>query len=99
MTWSSGESRRIAGIRCSSFSHFSLILFLRVNGAVIKGFEEDVGTKISFYGFTTNTMKNALGLYRGDGFRKIPQSPVSPVRATGEALSGNTLKLLYSYSR
>lgn len=47
-----------------------------MNGAIIKGFEEDVGTKISFYGFTTNTMKNALMLYREDGFTKIPQSPV-----------------------
>lgn len=47
-----------------------------MNGAVIGGFEEDVGTKISFYGFTTNTMKNALMLYHEDGFTKIPQSPV-----------------------
>ncbi|XP_071322056.1 alpha-N-acetylgalactosaminide alpha-2,6-sialyltransferase 2 [Trachinotus anak] len=46
----------------------------RMNGAVIRGFERDVGTKISFYGFTTNTMKNALILYRGDGFTRIPQS-------------------------
>uniref|UniRef100_A0A4W5KCF2 alpha-N-acetylgalactosaminide alpha-2,6-sialyltransferase n=1 Tax=Hucho hucho TaxID=62062 RepID=A0A4W5KCF2_9TELE len=29
----------------------------RVNGAITKHFEEDVGTKTSFYGFTTNTMK------------------------------------------
>ncbi|XP_035511372.1 alpha-N-acetylgalactosaminide alpha-2,6-sialyltransferase 2 [Morone saxatilis] len=50
-------------------------LVFRVNGAVIKGFEEDVGTKISFYGFTTNTMKNALRMYRTDGFTRIPQSP------------------------
>ncbi|XP_063759609.1 alpha-N-acetylgalactosaminide alpha-2,6-sialyltransferase 2 isoform X2 [Eleginops maclovinus] len=47
----------------------------RMNGAVIRGFEEDVGTKISFYGFTTNTMKNSLGRYRTDGFNRIPQSP------------------------
>ncbi|XP_070704782.1 alpha-N-acetylgalactosaminide alpha-2,6-sialyltransferase 2 [Pempheris klunzingeri] len=47
----------------------------RVNGAVIKGFEEDVGTKTSFYGFTTNTMKHALSWYRRDGFTSIPQSP------------------------
>ncbi|XP_039979999.1 alpha-N-acetylgalactosaminide alpha-2,6-sialyltransferase 2 isoform X2 [Xiphias gladius] len=47
----------------------------RMNGAVIGGFEEDVGTKVSFYGFTTNTMKNALSSYRTDGFTKIPQSP------------------------
>lgn len=47
-----------------------------MNGAVIRGFEEDVGTKISFYGFTTNTMKNALRFYGADGFAEVPQSPV-----------------------
>lgn len=47
----------------------------RMNGAVIRGFEKDVGTKISFYGFTTNTMKNSLGRYRTDGFTRTPQSP------------------------
>lgn len=47
----------------------------RMNGAVITGFEEDVGTKISFYGFTTNTMKHALSWYRSDGFTRIPQNP------------------------
>lgn len=46
----------------------------RVNGAVIKGFEDDVGTKTSFYGFTTNTMKNSLRRYHGDGFTSIPQT-------------------------
>ncbi|RXM98108.1 Alpha-N-acetylgalactosaminide alpha-2,6-sialyltransferase 2 [Acipenser ruthenus] len=45
----------------------------RLNGAVIKGFEEDVGTKTSFYGFTTNTMKNSLIAYRSFGFHRIPQ--------------------------
>lgn len=50
-------------------------LVFRVNGAVIKGFEEDVGTKISFYGFTTNTMKNALIMYKKYGFTRVPQSP------------------------
>ncbi|XP_023262501.1 alpha-N-acetylgalactosaminide alpha-2,6-sialyltransferase 2 [Seriola lalandi dorsalis] len=49
-------------------------LVFRMNGAVIRGFEDDVGTKISFYGFTTNTMKNGLNLYRADGFTRIPQS-------------------------
>ncbi|XP_069021501.1 alpha-N-acetylgalactosaminide alpha-2,6-sialyltransferase 2 isoform X2 [Embiotoca jacksoni] len=47
----------------------------RMNGAVIRGFEDDVGTKTSFYGFTTNTMKHALRWYRRDGFTKVPQSP------------------------
>uniref|UniRef100_A0A3Q2Q0T8 alpha-N-acetylgalactosaminide alpha-2,6-sialyltransferase n=1 Tax=Fundulus heteroclitus TaxID=8078 RepID=A0A3Q2Q0T8_FUNHE len=50
-------------------------LVFRMNGAVIRGFEEDVGTKISFYGFTTNTMKHALSWYRSDGFTRVPQSP------------------------
>ncbi|XP_074870710.1 alpha-N-acetylgalactosaminide alpha-2,6-sialyltransferase 2 [Carettochelys insculpta] len=46
----------------------------RLNGAVIKGFEEDVGTKTSFYGFTVNTMKNSLIAYREYGFTQIPQA-------------------------
>ncbi|KFV65411.1 Alpha-N-acetylgalactosaminide alpha-2,6-sialyltransferase 2, partial [Dryobates pubescens] len=45
----------------------------RLNGAVIKGFEEDVGTKISFYGFTVNTMKNSLIAYEEYGFTQVPQ--------------------------
>ncbi|KAJ7989399.1 hypothetical protein DPEC_G00304140 [Dallia pectoralis] len=45
----------------------------RVNGAITRHFEEDVGTKTSFYGFTTNTMKHSLLLYRKDGFNKVPQ--------------------------
>ncbi|KAM7079283.1 alpha-N-acetylgalactosaminide alpha-2,6-sialyltransferase 2-like [Molossus nigricans] len=45
----------------------------RVNGAVTKGFEKDVGTKTSFYGFTVNTMKNSLSVYRSLGFRSVPQ--------------------------
>lgn len=50
-------------------------LVFRMNGAVIRGFEEDVGTKISFYGFTTNTLKHALSWYRPDGFTAVPQNP------------------------
>nr|XP_008102573.1 PREDICTED: alpha-N-acetylgalactosaminide alpha-2,6-sialyltransferase 2 [Anolis carolinensis] len=46
----------------------------RLNGAVIKGFEADVGTKISFYGFTVNTMKNSLIAYAEYGFTQIPQA-------------------------
>ncbi|XP_054834752.1 alpha-N-acetylgalactosaminide alpha-2,6-sialyltransferase 2 [Eublepharis macularius] len=45
----------------------------RLNGAVTKGFEDDVGTKTSFYGFTVNTMKNSLIAYAEYGFTKIPQ--------------------------
>ncbi|XP_021783716.2 alpha-N-acetylgalactosaminide alpha-2,6-sialyltransferase 2 isoform X3 [Papio anubis] len=45
----------------------------RLNGAVIKGFERDVGTKTSFYGFTVNTMKNSLVSYWNLGFTSVPQ--------------------------
>uniref|UniRef100_A0A3B3QMQ5 alpha-N-acetylgalactosaminide alpha-2,6-sialyltransferase n=1 Tax=Paramormyrops kingsleyae TaxID=1676925 RepID=A0A3B3QMQ5_9TELE len=45
----------------------------RVNGAVTEGFEKDVGTKTSFYGFSTNSMKNSLIAYEDAGFRKVPQ--------------------------
>ncbi|XP_037664568.1 alpha-N-acetylgalactosaminide alpha-2,6-sialyltransferase 2 isoform X4 [Choloepus didactylus] len=45
----------------------------RLNGAVIKGFEHDVGTKTSFYGFTVNTMKNSLISYWNLGFTSVPQ--------------------------
>lgn len=45
----------------------------RLNGAVIKGFEEDVGTKTSFYGFTVNTMKNSLLAYNEFGFTETPK--------------------------
>ncbi|XP_073540062.1 alpha-N-acetylgalactosaminide alpha-2,6-sialyltransferase 2 [Phyllobates terribilis] len=45
----------------------------RLNGAVIKGFEEDVGTKTSFYGFTVNTMKNSLIAYYEYGFTETPK--------------------------
>ncbi|EGW04697.1 Alpha-N-acetylgalactosaminide alpha-2,6-sialyltransferase 2 [Cricetulus griseus] len=45
----------------------------RLNGAVIKGYELDVGTKTSFYGFTVNTMKNSLISYSKLGFTSVPQ--------------------------
>ncbi|XP_065591298.1 alpha-N-acetylgalactosaminide alpha-2,6-sialyltransferase 2 isoform X2 [Cyrtonyx montezumae] len=48
-------------------------LVFRLNGAITKGFEEDVGTKISFYGFTVNTMKNSLIAYEEYGFTQVPQ--------------------------
>ncbi|NWJ04231.1 SIA7B sialyltransferase, partial [Crypturellus undulatus] len=48
-------------------------LVFRLNGAVVKGFEADVGTKTSFYGFTVNTMKNSLIAYEEYGFTQVPQ--------------------------
>lgn len=43
---------------------------------MIKGFEKDVGTKTSFYGFTVNTMKNSLISYGNLGFTSVPQGQV-----------------------
>ncbi|NXI49793.1 SIA7B sialyltransferase, partial [Chloroceryle aenea] len=63
--WVLGRSQPWTCIPCLS---------CRLNGAVIKGFEEDVGTKISFYGFTVNTMKNSLIAYEEYGFTQIPQA-------------------------
>ncbi|XP_034646239.1 alpha-N-acetylgalactosaminide alpha-2,6-sialyltransferase 2-like isoform X2 [Trachemys scripta elegans] len=46
----------------------------RVNGALTKGFERDVGRRTSFYVFSTNTMMNSLHNYASDGFRQLPQT-------------------------
>ncbi|XP_073540064.1 alpha-N-acetylgalactosaminide alpha-2,6-sialyltransferase 1 isoform X2 [Phyllobates terribilis] len=44
----------------------------RVNGAVRKGYEDDVGKRTSFYGFTAFTMLASLMLLKGNGFPTIP---------------------------
>ncbi|KFP28242.1 Alpha-N-acetylgalactosaminide alpha-2,6-sialyltransferase 1, partial [Colius striatus] len=45
----------------------------RVSGAVIKGYEKDVGTKTSFYGFTAFSLVASLQILGRRGFSKIPQ--------------------------
>ncbi|XP_010185642.1 PREDICTED: alpha-N-acetylgalactosaminide alpha-2,6-sialyltransferase 1 [Mesitornis unicolor] len=45
----------------------------RVSGAVIKGYEKDVGTKTSFYGFTAYSLVSSLQVLGHRGFRNIPQ--------------------------
>ncbi|KAM9371418.1 LOW QUALITY PROTEIN: alpha-N-acetylgalactosaminide alpha-2,6-sialyltransferase 1 [Phaethornis superciliosus] len=45
----------------------------RVSGAVIKGYEKDVGTKTSFYGFTAYSLVSSLLVLGRKGFKKIPQ--------------------------
>ncbi|XP_063816495.1 alpha-N-acetylgalactosaminide alpha-2,6-sialyltransferase 1 isoform X2 [Pseudophryne corroboree] len=45
----------------------------RVNGAVIKGYEEDVGVRTSFYGFTAFTMLSSIYLLNRNGFANMPQ--------------------------
>ncbi|XP_026770572.3 alpha-N-acetylgalactosaminide alpha-2,6-sialyltransferase 2 [Pangasianodon hypophthalmus] len=46
----------------------------RTNGAVIKGFEEDIGSRTSFYTFSTNTLQNSLISYADLGFNAPPRS-------------------------
>ncbi|NWI53606.1 SIA7A sialyltransferase, partial [Calyptomena viridis] len=45
----------------------------RVSGAVIKGYEKDVGTKTSFYGFTSFSLISSLQILGRRGFSHIPQ--------------------------
>ncbi|NXA51630.1 SIA7A sialyltransferase, partial [Nothocercus julius] len=45
----------------------------RVSGAVIKGYEKDVGTKTSFYGFTAYSLVSSLLVLNHRGFNKIPR--------------------------
>ncbi|NWW88479.1 SIA7A sialyltransferase, partial [Rhynochetos jubatus] len=44
----------------------------RVSGAVIKGYEKDVGTKTSFYGFTAFSLVSSLQILGYRGFSNIP---------------------------
>ncbi|NWZ65156.1 SIA7A sialyltransferase, partial [Acrocephalus arundinaceus] len=44
----------------------------RVSGAVIKGYEKDVGTKTSFYGFTAYSLVSSLQILGHRGFSHIP---------------------------
>ncbi|NXG16463.1 SIA7A sialyltransferase, partial [Grallaria varia] len=45
----------------------------RVSGAIIKGYEKDVGTKTSFYGFTAFSLVSSLQILGRRGFSNIPQ--------------------------
>ncbi|XP_025023773.1 alpha-N-acetylgalactosaminide alpha-2,6-sialyltransferase 1 [Python bivittatus] len=44
----------------------------RVSGAVIKGYENDVGTRTSFYGFTAYSLVASVMILGNRGFKKIP---------------------------
>lgn len=58
-----------------------LISLARVSGAVIKGYEKDVGTKTSFYGFTAYSLVTSLQILGRRGFSNIPRGKVSQVHA------------------
>lgn len=44
---------------------------------MIKGYEKDVGTKTSFYGFTAYSLVASLSALWSMGFKKIPMGKVS----------------------
>lgn len=46
----------------------------RTNGAIIKGFERDVGARTTHYTFSTNTLMNSMRSYAGAGYRGPPLS-------------------------
>lgn len=52
--------------------------FYRLSGAVIQGYEQDVGTRTSFYGFTAFSLTQSLLILGGRGFRNVPVGKVSP---------------------
>ncbi|KAL1779188.1 alpha-N-acetylgalactosaminide alpha-2,6-sialyltransferase 2 [Sigmodon hispidus] len=81
-----GSSKLLSCIRCAVVGNGGILngsrqgqkidahdYVFRLNGAVTKDFEQDVGTKTSFYGFTVNTMKNSLIAYSNLGFTSVPQ--------------------------
>ncbi|XP_069374051.1 alpha-N-acetylgalactosaminide alpha-2,6-sialyltransferase 2 [Paralichthys olivaceus] len=46
----------------------------RTNGAIIKGFEQDVGSRTTHYTFSTNTLMNSMRSYAGLGYKGPPLS-------------------------
>lgn len=51
-----------------------LLWLSRTNGAIIKGFEEDVGSRTTHYTFSTNTLMNSMRSYGGAGYHGPPVS-------------------------
>ena len=61
-----------AALVCSDF-----VFLARLSGAVIKGYENDVGTRTSFYGFTAFSLTQSLLILGSRGFRHVPLGQVS----------------------
>lgn len=65
-------------INVASFSNFianfflSFYILFRVNTAITKGYEDDVGSRTSFYCFTPITLTNTLAGSRKFGFTAPP---------------------------
>lgn len=50
----------------------------RTNGAITRGFEQDVGSRTTHYTFSTNTLMNSMRSYADSGFKGPPVSKVRP---------------------
>lgn len=71
-----------------------IVVIFRTNGAIIKGFEEDVGSRTTHYTFSTNTLMNSMLSYAGDGYRGPPVSKVSTETKHLSLLSDNVKTVL-----
>lgn len=54
----------------------TLVFPYRLSGAVIKGYEQDVGTRTSFYGFTAFSVVQSILKLSGQGFQHVPLGKV-----------------------
>ena len=52
------------------------IFLCRLSGAVIKGYEQDVGTRTSFYGFTAFSLVQSILILGSRGFQHVPLGKV-----------------------
>lgn len=54
----------------------TLVFPYRLSGAVIKGYEQDVGTRTSFYGFTAFSVVQSILILGSRGFQHVPLGKV-----------------------
>uniref|UniRef100_A0A672HTV8 alpha-N-acetylgalactosaminide alpha-2,6-sialyltransferase n=1 Tax=Salarias fasciatus TaxID=181472 RepID=A0A672HTV8_SALFA len=51
-----------------------ILMISRTNGAIIKGFEQDVGSRTTHYTFSTNTLMNSMRSYADAGYTGPPET-------------------------
>lgn len=54
----------------------TLVFPYRLSGAIIKGYEQDVGTRTSFYGFTAFSVVQSILILGSRGFQHVPLGKV-----------------------
>lgn len=54
----------------------AILTFGRMNGAVMKGFEEDVGNRTSVYIHTAHSITTSLYLFKKYGYTSAPNDEV-----------------------